>query len=328
MLVAPDSFKGTFGAGVVADQIAAGLAEAGLAADRCPVADGGEGTAAVLLAARGGALLQADATGPLGRPVRAGVAVLEDGGADGPVAVVEVAAASGLGLVAEAERDAVAASSRGTGELVLVAVEAGARRVLVAAGGSATTDGGAGAIDAIGDPARLRGAELVVLSDVRIPFERAAAVFGPQKGADPATVELLAARLDAFAQRLPRDPRGVPGSGAAGGLAGGLWAAYGARIEPGAPYVLDAVGFDARLEPARAVVTGEGRIDDQSLHGKVPGEIIARARAAGRPWFAVVGADGRSPQAREQFADGRVVQASTLAEIAAAGREIGGMCLT
>src|SRR6059058_675558 len=196
VLVAPDSFKGTFRATEVAGAIGRGLERAGLMPpDLCPVADGGEGTLDALLTQLGGEYLAAEASDPLGRPVRAGFALLEDGG----TALVEMAAASGLGLVAEAERDAWAASTRGTGELIAAAAQAGARVILVAVGGSATTDGGAGAVEAIEAAGGLRGAKLVVLSDVRTPFEDAARVFGPQKGADPALVERLTARLHELA---------------------------------------------------------------------------------------------------------------------------------
>jgi len=248
VLVAPDAFKGTFSAAQVAAALGRGLEAAGcVPPDLCPVADGGEGTLSVLLTALGGETRGAEVRDPLGRTVRAGFGLIEDGA----TAVVEMAEASGLGRVAEGERDAEAASSSGTGELVCAAIDEGASVVLVAAGGSATTDGGAGAIEAIETGGGLRGAALVVLCDVRTPFERAAEVFAPQKGANPACVRRLTDRLDALASSLPRDPRGVLGGGAAGGLAGGLWAAFGAVLEPGAPFVLDTVGFGARMRAAR-----------------------------------------------------------------------------
>jgi glycerate kinase len=285
LLVAPDAFKGTLAAAEVADALARGAERAGARADRCPLADGGEGTLDVLLAALGGERVDARAADPLGRPVAAGFALA----ADGATAVVETAAASGLGLVAPRQRDAEAASTRGTGELLAAAVAAGARRILLGAGGSATTDGGAGAIAALREAGGLRGAALVVLCDVTTPFERAAAVFAPQKGAGPQAVARLAARLDAQAAGLPRDPRGVAMTGAAGGLAGGLWAAFGAELVPGAAFVLEAVGFGARLAAADAVVTGEGRLDEQSLDGKLVGAVAAHARRAGVPVHGVVG---------------------------------------
>ncbi|WCB96664.1 Glycerate 2-kinase [Baekduia alba] len=286
VLVAPDSFKGTIRAVEVAASVGRGLEAAGLAPpDLCPVADGGEGTLEVLLAAMGGETRGARAADPLGRPVNAGFALIEDGG----TAIVEVAEASGLHRVAEDERDAYNASTTGTGELIVAACAAGAEVVLVAAGGSATTDGGAGAIAAIEEAGGLQGATLVVLCDVRTPFERAPATFGPQKGADPRTVERLEQRLLQQAAKLPKDPRGVAMTGAAGGLAGGLWATYGAKLEPGAPFILSALDFDRRMRAARAVIVGEGRMDATTLEGKIAGEIATRARQAGVPCHAIVG---------------------------------------
>ena len=165
----------------------------------------------------------------------------------------------------------------------------------------------------------LRGARLVVLSDVQTTYERAAVVFAPQKGADAAAVARLRARLDAFAATLPRDPRGVAMGGAAGGLAGGLWAAFGAVLEPGAAFVLGELGFEARMRAARAVVVGEGRLDPSTLEGKVAGEIATRARQAGVPCFAVVGADGLGPFGARVLDLQRVLEATTLAEVEAAG---------
>ena len=285
VLVCPDAFKGTLRATQVASAIGRGLERAGLEPpDLCPIADGGEGTLEVLLTALGGETAAATVRDPLGRPVQAGYALIEDGG----TAIVEVAQASGLHL---GDGRAEEASSAGTGELVAHAIDAGAEVVLIAAGGSATTDGGDGAIQAIEAAGGLRGAQLVVLCDVRTPFEEAAARFGPQKGADPAAVKRLTARLHALAQTWPRDPRGRPMTGAAGGLSGGLWAALGARLEPGAPFVLDVLDFDDRLNAARAVITGEGRIDATSLEGKAVGEVTRRAHEAGVGVHAVVGAD-------------------------------------
>jgi glycerate kinase len=235
-----------------------------------------------------------------------------------------MAAASGLGLVAEDERDAWAASTYGTGELIAAAVAAGAQVVLVAVGGSATTDGGAGALEAIADAGGMRGARLVVLSDVRVPFERAPSVFGPQKGADPDMVRRLEERLGALAATWPRDPRGVPMTGGAGGLSGGLWAALGAVLEPGAPWVLDALGFDARMRAARAVVTGEGKLDEQTLEGKLVGEIGTRARQAGVPLHAVVGRDALDPFGKRIIDLQRVYEAGDIAALEAAGEALGG----
>jgi|SRR4051794_9161887 len=322
VLVCPDSFKGTLRATEVAAGIGRGLERAGLVPPvLLPVADGGEGTLEVLVTTLGGQTLGARATDPLGRPLRAGFALLEDGG----TAIVEVAEASGLHRVAEHERDAWAASSRGTGELIVAAVDAGAAVILVAAGGSATTDGGAGAIAAIEAAGGLRGARLVVLCDVRTPFERAAEVFGPQKGADPALVRRLTRRLTDLAATLPRDPRGVAMTGAAGGLAGGLCAACGAVLEPGAPFVLGELGFDTRLRAARALVVGEGRLDATTLQGKIAGEAATRARQAGVPCHAIVGQNALDALGRRILDLQVVLEAGTRDELEAAGERLGGM---
>src|SRR5918999_1668727 len=320
VLVAPDSFKGTFNAAQVAGAIGRGLERAGLMPpDLCPVADGGEGTLDALLPQLGGELVGVEVHDPLGRPVRAGFGLVEDGG----TAIVETAAAGGLGLVAEDERDAWAASTFGTGELIAAAVDAGAQVVLVAVGGSATTDGGAGAIEAIEAAGGLRGAQLVVLCDVRTTFEDAPRVFGPQKGADPDMVARLTDRLGDLARRLPRDPRGVPMTGCAGGLSGGLWAQYGAALEPGAQWGLDALDFDARMRASRAVVTGEGKLDEQTLEGKLVGEIGTRARQAGVPLHAIVGTDALDPFGKRMIDLQRTLEAATLAELEAAGEALG-----
>lgn len=324
-LVAPDSFKGTFDAGAVAEAIAAGVEEGGGVADRCPVADGGEGTMPVLLGALGGEQHAARVHDPLRRPIEAGFGMLEDG----ETAVVEVAAASGLPLLEPEERDPEGADSFGSGELIGAAVALGARRVLVAAGGSATTEGGRGAIAALRQHGLLgadglrgpQGPVLVdVLCDVTARFEEAAPVFAPQKGADPAAVERLTRRLEAFATELPRDPRGLPMSGCAGGLSGGLWA-HGARLLPGAAFVLEAVGFDARLARADAVVSGEGRFDAQSLRGKVVGEVASRCAGARRPLHLVVGGD--SPRELDgPAAISSLTQARSLKEMRRAGQRL------
>ena len=316
-LVAPDSFKGTFTAAEVAGAVARGLREAGQPADELPVADGGEGTQAVLVSARGGDVHAVRAQDPLGREVDASFALL----GDGRTAVVEVAAASGLTLVAEGERDAWAASSYGTGELIAAAIEAGAQTVVVGVGGSATTDGGAGAIEALRDSGATPR-DLVCVCDVRTPWEDAPRVFAPQKGAGAATVRRLSERLDDLAASLPRDPRGQPMSGAAGGLSGGLWAAFGARLVPGAPYVLDAIGFDAAMRGARYVVTGEGRLDHQSLQGKVVGELATRCRQGGVGCHAVVGQDDLDLFGQRVIDLGSVREATTLDELERAGREL------
>jgi glycerate 2-kinase len=317
VLVAPDSFKGTFTAHEVAAAIAAGLRAAGREAEELPVADGGEGTMDVLRRVLGGELRSVTVSDPLGRPVQARFALLPDG-----AAVVETAQASGLGLVDDGQRDAWAASTRGTGELIVAAVEAGAERVIVTVGGSATTDGGAGALEAL-DEAGVR-VDIDVLTDVRTPFEKAASVFGPQKGADPETVRRLERRLHRLAAGFRRDPRGEPMTGAAGGLSGGLWAQYEARLVSGAAYVLDAIGFDKRMRAAAFVVTGEGRLDEQTLQGKIVGEVATRCRQGGVACHAVVGANALEPFQERILDLASVTEATTLDDLERAGRALVG----
>jgi len=315
-LVAPDSFKGTFDAAEVTEAIAVGVEAEGGEADRCPVADGGEGTMAVLLQALGGELLRARVSDPLRRPIEASFAIL----GDGETALVEAAQASGLPLLAPEERDPERADTFGTGELIAAAIAAGAKRVLLAAGGSATTDGGRGAIEALQQAEVLGAVPIEVLCDVRTPYEDAARVFAPQKGADPAAVERLTERLHTLAAELLRDPRGVPMSGCAGGLSGGLWA-HGAELRPGADFVLDALDFDARLARADAVVSGEGRFDSQSLEGKIVGAIANRCTAAGKPLHLIVGQRTLDFEIPPSIA--AVTQARTLEEVETAGRGSG-----
>jgi glycerate kinase len=314
-LVAPDSFKGTFSAPEVARAVADGLRSAGREAHELPVADGGEGTMEVLVSAVGGEIRRLTVPDPLGRPVEAGFALLPDGSA-----VVEMAQASGLSLVPEQDRDAWAASTRGTGELIAAAVDAGASPVIVTVGGSATTDGGAGAIEALREadvqPARI---EMHVVCDVRVPLEDAPRVYAPQKGADQAMVGRLERRLDELAVSFPRDPRGVPMTGAAGGLSGGLWAALGAKLVPGAAYVLDAIGFDDLMRGSAFVVTGEGSLDEQTLQGKIVGEVATRCRQGGVTCHALVGRNQLDPF-RERIIDlASVTEATTLDELRRAG---------
>lgn len=282
LLIAPDSFKGTYSARAVAGAIARGVVGP---VDLCPVGDGGEGTMEIVVRARGGKTTRHLAHDPLGRPILAALGWIDEGA----TAIVEIALASGLSLVALEQRDAVHASSYGTGELIAAAAKAGARRIVVALGGSATTDGGAGAIEAIEEAGGLRSVEMIAICDVSTPFERAAELYAAQKGADPEGALLLSERLNRCAAALPKDPRGVRCTGAAGGMAGGLWAMYDAELIAGAAWVLQAVGFDARLAHADAVITGEGRLDRQTFEGKLVGEIAARCARAGRSVHAVVG---------------------------------------
>ncbi|MFT3863299.1 MAG: glycerate kinase [Solirubrobacterales bacterium] len=315
VLIAPDSFKGTFTAAAVGDAIARGLGAAGGPTSLVvPLADGGEGTRDCLLRAFGGELVSAAAHDAVGRPITAPIGMLSDG----RTAVVDSASASGLALLEPAVRDPVGASTAGTGELVRAALELGAGHVIVGAGGSATTDGGLGAIEAIEAGGGLGRATLTVLCDVNTPFELAAEVFGPQKGADPTQVGVLSERLAELARRLPRDPRERPMTGCAGGLSGGLWSAFGAELRPGAAYLFDALGIEPKVRTAAAVISGEGRFDSQSLAGKVVGELARLCRLTRTDLHLVVGStDGTAAPG-----PGSMRIATTPAELEAAGASI------
>ncbi|MDE0162480.1 MAG: glycerate kinase [Acidimicrobiaceae bacterium] len=289
VLAAPDKFRGTASAGEVAQAVAAAAGAVSASCDLAPMADGGEGT----LDALGGPNRSSAVTGPLGEPVIAPWRLSRG------VAVIEMALASGLAVAGGASRnDPVNATTAGTGELIAEAVEGGARRVLVAVGGSATTDGGLGALEALPSAARMSGVEMIVACDVRTAFLDAAAVYGPQKGASPAQVELLARRLRRLAQIYERDfavdVTNMAGAGAAGGLAGGL-AARGAGLVDGFEVVADETGLGERILDADVVVTGEGRYDATSLQGKVVGGVAGLAAESGARALAVVG--GSDPAA-------------------------------
>jgi glycerate kinase len=320
ILVSPDSFKGTFSASEVAAAIGRGLEQRGWPVELCPLADGGEGTLCVLVQALAGERVSAQASDPLGRPVHAVFGLVEERG--GPLAIVESAQASGLDRLAPDELDPLGASTAGTGELILAARDAGARRIYLGVGGSATTDGGSGALRVIKGDGGLGNAQLVVLCDVRTPFEQAARIFAPQKGADEAQVRRLTQRLHTLARGFARDPRGRSMTGAAGGLSGGLWAELGAELVAGAPFVLDVIDFDRRMRPARAVVTGEGRLDTSSLAGKVVSEVATRTRQTGVPCHAVVGQRGLDAFGLRILDLQAVLEAGTLRQLAAAGRRL------
>lgn len=323
VLIAPDKFKGTLTADEAARAIAVGLARGlpGAELDLLPIADGGEGTADALVEASGGERREVEVTGPDGGRVRAAWGVL----GDGRTAVVEAAAACGLGLVPAGRRDPRAATSRGLGELLRAVADAGLREVIVGLGGTGTNDGGAGLaqalgarlLDAAGDDlpaggaalarlarvepgplvARLRGELRVTCAcDVSSPLagpDGASLVFGPQKGAAPEVARALDQALARWGEALRRDlgadVAGLPGAGAAGGLGAGLAALLGARLVPGADLVLDAVGFDARAAAADLVVVGEGALDAQTRRAKAPLLALRRARALGRPVVALAG---------------------------------------
>lgn len=280
----PDKFRGSLTAPEAAAALATGLVRGGIDEVRAiPLADGGEGTLDALLTARGGRRRRIPVTGPLGGRVRAEFGVLRDG-----TAVVEMARASGLALVGE-DNDPLRATTRGTGELIAAALRDGVRRIIVGVGGSATTDGGLGAVEALGWS--LHNAEVLVACDVTTPFLDAAREYGPQKGASRSQVELLTRRLEMLVReyeaRTAIDVTTLPGAGAAGGLAGGL-AALGARLEPGFDVVAHAAGLDRALRGADLVVTGEGRLDPSSFEGKVVGQAVEWAARAGVSRTAVV----------------------------------------
>jgi glycerate kinase len=325
ILVAPNALKGSLDAFATARAIADGLARAGTGAviDQLPVADGGDGTAKVLVAARGGWMIDADVEGPRGAKVRACMGWLGDvEGAS--TAVIEVALAVGLALLSPGERDPLVASSYGAGQLVVAALDRGARRIFVGLGGSATVDGAAGLVEALGarlldrngraiarggaglgdldridiaalDP-RLESAELVALCDVDNPLlgeTGAARVFGPQKGATPAAVERLEANLERLAaiisRDLGRDVRTLVHGGAAGGMGAGIAGILGATLAPGADRVLDLLRFEERLAGCHLVVTAEGLLDRQTLGRKAPLAVASRARRRGVPVVALAG---------------------------------------
>lgn len=283
VLAALDKFRGTLTAPEASKAVGSACWELGIDADEAPMSDGGEGWLDVF----GGPNRTSVVAGPLGTPVEAAWRI------DRRTAVVEMARASGLALAGGADgNDPLAATTRGTGELIARAIEQGARTVLVGLGGSATTDGGLGAVEGIGSSARLRPIDLQVACDVRTRFVDAAPVFAPQKGATPAQVRLLRARLEHLAGRYLTeygvDVTTVDGTGAAGGLAGGLLA-VGAQLLPGFELVAEHIGLEDRLAAADVVVTGEGYLDAQSLDGKVVGSISDLARRAGLPVIVIVG---------------------------------------
>ena len=282
VLCCPDKFRGSLTASEAAEALADGVEREGRDAVRLPLADGGEGTLDVLCPAAADRR-RLRVTGPLGEPVDA------EWGLRGDTAVVEMARASGLALVAGGN-DPLRATTFGTGELLRAALDAGLRRAIVAVGGSATVDGGLGALEALDFDQR--GADLVVACDVTTPFAEAARVFGPQKGADAAAVAKLERRLERLAERYRTergvDVRDLPGAGAAGGLAGGL-AAYGARLVPGAALVADVVGLRDAVRDASLVLTGEGRVDATSFAGKVVGHVLGEGRGLDVPVAIVAG---------------------------------------
>lgn len=283
VLCCPDKFRGTLLAKAAADALADGVRSGGANAVSHPLSDGGEG----FVLAVGPANRSTRVTGPLGDEVDAPWALRRG------IAWIETAAAVGLTLVGGPDaNDAVAASTTGVGELIVAAIDAGAKRVIVGMGGSATTDGGWGAIQALRPLHRLLGIELVAACDVEIRFVDAATRFAAQKGASRAQVALLERRLqrlvEVYQDEFGVDIGGIEGSGAAGGLAGGL-AAVGFTLQPGFDVVAERTGWFEQLEQVDLVITGEGLFDSESLQGKVVGGVIDAARAQGVPVAAIVG---------------------------------------
>jgi glycerate 2-kinase len=345
VVVAPDKFKGSLAAAEVADRVVAGLVGGGFAGEivSLPVADGGDGTVAAAVSA-GFRRIELGVRGPVGKNVTASYA-LRDG-----TAVIEAAQACGLSLLPAGALAPLTATSRGVGELILTACRMGAKRVVLGVGGVATTDGGAGLVQALGarltdakgrelppggaalarlatfDLARLRdlsGAEFLLASDVDNPLlgpSGAAEVYAPQKGASPAEVELLEAGLRRWADvaeaavggSLP--VRDAPGAGAAGGIGFAALLFLGARMRPGIELLLELASFGSRLDGARLVITGEGSLDAQTLHGKAPVG-VARAAAAHDPAIPVVAVAGRCTLSADQLRAAGIDRAYALSDI-------------
>jgi glycerate kinase len=338
IVIAPDSFKESLSALQVAAAIEAGMREVFAEAEyvKVPVADGGEGTVQALIDATGGWRVEQRVAGPLGDPVAAFYG-RTGGGAGVSAAVIEMAAASGLELVPPAQRDPRITTSRGTGELIRHALDAGVRRFVLGVGGSATNDGGAGMLQALGvglldadgqpigpggaelarlaridlaglDP-RLLDSEFHIACDVSNPLtgpRGASAIFGPQKGATPELVAQLDANLahyaDIVARDLGRDERDMPGAGAGGGIALAMVVFLRGRLRPGIEIVTEAVKLDDAVRGADLVITGEGRIDGQTVNGKTPMGVARVAAAHGVPVIAIGG--GLAPDAGAVHAHG------------------------
>lgn len=283
IVAAPDKFKGTASAFEIAQAIAAAAESAGSTCTTIPMADGGEGT----LEALGGPNRTSRVTGPLGAPVDA------EWRLDGQSAVIEMARSSGLMVAGgRTENDPMGATTTGVGELIVEAIDAGAKMIIIGVGGSATTDGGLGALDVLGSAARVKGVDIRVACDVRTRFTDAAQLFGGQKGASSAQITMLTGRLNAlvgtYRERFGVDVEALDRAGAAGGLAGGL-AAVGATLVDGFDIVAAQLGLDDAIAKADLVVTGEGFIDNESFDGKVVGGIAGLAKAHGVPVLAVAG---------------------------------------
>ncbi|ATH93949.1 glycerate kinase [Bacillus glycinifermentans] len=325
IVIAPDSFKESMTSMEAADCIKKGFATVLPDAEyvKIPVADGGEGTVQALVDATDGELIRKTVTGPLGTPVEAVYGLL----GDGKTAVIEMAEASGLHLVPPDQRNPLVTTTRGTGELILDAAEKGALHIIIGLGGSATNDGGAGmasalgvkflnkdgceigdgggslsqiaAINTDGMHPKLKDIVFEAACDVDNPLtgpNGASSVFGPQKGASDNMVALLDDNLKHYARAIKKEMKceadSLPGAGAAGGLGAGLKAFLKAELKSGVDIVLDTLSFSERIKGADLVITGEGKIDGQSIHGKTPVGVASRAAREGIPVIAVAGSLG------------------------------------
>jgi len=323
VLICPGSFKESLSAKEVCDCIECGLKKASskFRIEKVPLADGGEGTVEALVLARRGRLVKCRVVGPLGRRIWARYGIL----GDGKTAIIEMAAASGLALVPKKKRNPLVTTTYGTGELILNALNSGCRKIIVGIGGSATVDGGAGMAQALGVKLldgkrreigfgggeiekikgielrsmdrRIPGTEFIIASDVRNPLlgpRGAARVYGPQKGATPGMVRRLEKGLSNLArvmrEELSISVGNLPGGGAAGGLGAGLYGFLGAKMESGVELVMRMVGLESRMRNSDIVITGEGKIDRQTLYGKVVMGVTRMAKKYKVPVICVAGA--------------------------------------
>jgi glycerate kinase len=326
IVIAPDSFKGSLSSSMAADAIEEGIRRflPNAVTVKVPIADGGEGTLDSLLTSAGGRRVWTQVTDPLGTPIQAAYGILDRSN----VAVIEMAQASGLGLVPEAKRDPMRASTYGTGQLIRAALDAGCREFILGVGGSATNDGGAGMLQALGmrlldhdglhmDPggggalerivtiedcgwdARIAESRFILASDVQNPLvgpEGATRIFGPQKGASPEDIEVLERYMVSWADTIERTTgmrlHDRPGAGAAGGIGGAFLAFFPVTFRRGIDVVIDYSNFREALVGADLVITGEGRIDSQTVSGKTPMGIAQEAQKAGVPAIALAGSVG------------------------------------
>lgn len=329
IVLAPDSFKGSLTAVEAAEAMAEGVNRVfpGAGVTKVPLADGGEGTVRALVAATGGSIEEVKVTGPAGKPVLAFFGILGDGSGKGNTAVIEMAAASGITLLKEEEKNPLVTTTYGTGELIKAAMDRGCKKIIIGLGGSATNDGGAGMaralgvkfldardrelppgsgalarlakIDLSGFDRRVKDIKINVACDVDNLLcgpEGASRVYGPQKGATPEMIKILDEALAHYAgvikEQLGKDVASVPGAGAAGGLGAGLMAFLNGKLKPGIQIVLDSVSFEEKVKNASMVLTGEGRLDGQTAFGKVPAGVAGVAKKYGIPVLAFAGGLG------------------------------------